>query len=500
MPRAVPIQRSSQSRVFLIEDGAGPANIPEYFGLARAGAVAWTQGDITPLRVPSRESYGQFDTVDRIRGIAGLPTMPLEIRKTREISEILKLVRKGCAVDIQVHIGACKNPTDFNEGWELITVLEGALPTEYGTSELGALDADQESAVLETVPFSGLDYYEIKPIVGAEMAASQIVQKILDVRICDSKTCGECGITSNGCEKIFALTATAAGSPGLAAEIVFSADGGQTWDDTNITTLAANEEPNKMACVGSNLVVVSEDSESLHYADISDILDGIETWAEVTTGFVSAKGPLGIFSLGRTFTWIVAEGGYIYFASDATSGVEVQSAGDATVQDLSAIHGVDELHLVAVGASNAVVFTTDGGGTWGSVTGPNVGVSLTAVWMKSRTEWFVGCADGTLWYTRDSGGSWSIKGFPGSGTGGITDIKFASNAVGYLSHNLTTPRGRILRTIDGGFSWYVLPEVGTTMPTSDTILALAACNEDKNLVFGGGLADNATDGILIKVS
>lgn len=500
MARAVPIQRASQSRVFVIPDGASPANAPEYFGLARAGAVAWTQGDITPLRIPSRDTYGQFDTIDRIRGIAGLPTMPLEVRKTRELSEILQIVRKGCPVDIQVHAGACKNPTDFNEGWELIMVLESALPTEYGTSELGALDADQEAAVLETVPFSGLDYYEIKPIVAAEQAAAQIVQEIVGVVICDSKTCGECGITSNGCEKIFAVTLSAGGSPGLPAEVIFSQDGGSTWEDTNVTTLGANEDPSDVACAGSNLIVSSEDSESVHFAPIVDILNGVETWAEVTSGFVAAHGPRTIFSLGRTFTWLGGAGGYIYFASDITSGVSVQTAGDATVQNINDIQGVDELNLVAVGDSNAVLYTTDGGQTWAAVTGPSVGDNLNAVFMKSRLEWIIGTAAGELWYTRNAGVDWVSKGFPGSGSGTVNDIQFSSNAVGYMAHTTAAAAGRILRTIDGGFSWYVLPEVGASMPANDGINKLAACNDDKNIVFGGGLGSNGTDGILVKVA
>jgi photosystem II stability/assembly factor-like uncharacterized protein len=502
MPRTVSIQRSSQSRVFIIEDGAGPANPPEYFGLARAGSVAWPQGDVTPLRVPSRDQYSQFDTVDRIKGQQGLPTMPLELRKTRELSEILRLVRKGCALDIQIHAGACRNPTDFNEGWELIMVLERAEATDYGTTELGALDADQEAAVQETVTFSGQDYYEIKPLVAGEVAGAEIVQEVVGVVICDSKTCGECGISSNGCEKIFAVTVSAGGSPGLPAEVVFSNDGGLTFDDTVITTLAANHDPTGLACVGTNLVVITDadGGEALHYASIADILDGDEIWAQVTSGFVADKGPRAIFSLGRTFTWIVGAGGYVYFSDDITSGVSVQNPGSATVQNLNDIHGADELNLVAVGDSNAVIFTQNGGQTWASVTGPAVGVNLTAVWMRSRTEWIVGTAGGELYYTRDSGSSWTIKGFPGSGTGVVRDIAFSSDAVGYMSHDTVAPLGRILRTIDGGFSWYVLPESATTMPSSDRINSLAACNDDKNLVFGGGLADNAVDGFLVKVS
>lgn len=503
MPRAVPLQRTPDSRVFTIEDGAGPQNAPRYQGLARAGAVDWPAGDSSPVFAPSRDQYRKFDIIDRIEGTQGLPTLPIEVEKQRILSEMLALRRKGCTVDLHVHIGACKNPTDFNQGYEVAIVLEGGKITGYSLNDIGAFEPGQDAAVIETVPFTGLDYYEVVPLSPAEIAASEIVQEIVDVAICDSKTCGDCGLgSSDGCQKVFALTVTAGGSPGLAAELIYSEDGGGTIGQTNVSTLAGNEEPSALGCVGTNLVVVSEQSASIHYAAIADILDGDETWAEVSTGFVGGGEPRKIFSLGRTFTWIVGAGGYVYFSDDVTSGVTVQSAGSVTVQDLNAIHGADELNLVAVGDSNAVLVTSNGGSTWASVTGPDVGVNLNAVWVKSKDVWFVGTAGGKLWYTTDAGGSWTEKSFPGGGAGVVRDIAFSTANVGYMAHDTATPRGRILRTIDGGFSWQTIPESSTsvTMPANDRFNAVAACADDPNVVYGGGLADNATDGILVKAA
>jgi photosystem II stability/assembly factor-like uncharacterized protein len=119
--------------------------------------------------------------------------------------------------------------------------------------------------------------------------------------------------------------------------------------------------------------------------------------------------------------------------------------------------------------------------------------------MKSATEWWVGTAGGVLYYTLDSGVTWTVKGFPGSGAGVVRDINFATNQVGYLAHDTAAVAGRILRTIDGGYSWYVLPEGTGAIPANDKINSLATCKEP-NVVLGGGLADNAADGILIKGS
>ena len=495
------LQKASQTRLFLIEDRAGPANAPEYQTLSRSLGVSWAQGDLTPIRIPDPDAYGKFITVELQRGQEGLPTLSIESRLTRDQSRLLSLVRKGCAFDVQLHAGVCEDPRDFNGGWEKIYILEGALATSYDTTELGALDSDQDVPVNETVALSGLDYYEIKRLQAAAIASSEIVQEIVGVAICDSAQCGECGITSDGCQKVFAVTLSSGGSPGLAAEVIYSEDAGATIGQTNITTLAANENPNDLSCVGINLVVVSEDSESLHYASIADVLNGEETWSEVTSGFVATKGPLAIYSLSAVLTWIAAEGGYIYFTEDATSSVDVQTAGGVTTEDLNDIMAFDESNVLAVGNNNAVLFTTDGGATWSSVTGPAVGVNLNACWMKSAIEWFVASAAGVLYYTRNSGGSWATKGFPGSGAGAVHDIQFATGAVGYMAHATAAGVGRILRTLDGGFSWYVLPEqAGFSLPDNDRINAIAACSEDPNVAFGGGLGANATDGILIKLA
>jgi photosystem II stability/assembly factor-like uncharacterized protein len=492
------LQKNSQTRLFTIEDRANPASTPVYQSLARALGLTWAQGAITPIRIPDPGQYGRYIVVDKIKAPQELPTISLEGHMERELSDFLRLTRKGCDFDVQLHAGVCEDPRDFNGGWEKIYVLEGGSPTSYDTGELGNLDGT-EAIVNQTMPLTGLDWYEIGRIIGGELAAAEVVQEVVGITICDSVQCGSCGIPSNGCEKIFAVVKNTGGSPGLGAQVLFSSDGGATWGTTVVSTLGATDDPSGIACVGSNLVVISNEGESLHYASLADILNGTETWAEVTTGFVAAHGPNDVLSLASTFTWFVGDGGYIYFASDPTSEVSIQSAGSQTIQNLAAIHGIDEFNLVAVGASNAVLVTHDGGNVWSALTGPNPGVVLTSVFVKSENVWLIGDASGKLWYTRDGGANWTQKGFPGSGAGQVRDIKFATPTVGYMAHSIAAPHGRILRTIDGGFSWYVLPEAaGLTIPANDYISKLAACGEDVNLVFGGGLADNGTDGIIVK--
>jgi len=453
------------SRLWTIENRAGPANIPNYQGLAKAGAASWAFGDRTPIRNPSNSRYGGFNIADAIKGERGLPSLPITARYLFTVSEFLRLGRIGCPFDIQVHFGKCQNPMDFNRGWDKILVLEGADISNWSPDELGALEQSEDAVVNETVDTNGLDMYEVKRLTMQEIAASQIVQEVISVVLCDSVACGACGIPSDGVSTFFAVTVSAGGSPGLPAEVIYSRDKGITLGQTNISTLGVNEDPTGAACVATFLVVISNESCSIHYAPLADILDGTETWTEVATGLVCAAGaPNGIFALDAAHIWIVGDAGYLYFSDDIESGVSVQDAGVVTANDLNAVHAYDDQNVVAVGAANTVLFSENGGTSWSSITGPAGGIVLNTVFMHGKDEWFIGTANGRLYYTRDQGTTWTEKTFNGSGAGVVRHITFPTPTVGYMAR----------------INW------------------IAATQDEVNIFFAGGLADDAADGILVK--
>lgn len=491
---------SSQTRLWLQPNGAGPATSPEYQGRARVSGLNMNSGSLTPIRQPSRTQYGQFVTVGILRGAPDLPTVTFESRyDPGVISAFLELFNKQCEFDAQLHIGDCENPQDFAGGFSVARIFEQLTPSTFSDSELGTFDEGGNQPLLDTIEVAAQRIYDVKRLRAGETAAAEVASEIADVTICDSITCGQCGRVSDGCQIAFLLEATNTGSPGLQPELLYTEDGGATWGQTNITTLAVGDNPRRMTCVGTNLVVVSPDEAALHIASINDILDGIETWAEVTAGF-ETEVPRAITSSGFDKTWIAAAGGVIYFANDPTSEVAVQTSG-LTAQDLNDIDALDGNNVVAVGASNAVLATANGGDTWALIVGPTPGVALNTVVLRSALEWLVGTADGRLFYTRNGGASWSAKGFPGTGGGSVEMIRFASRSVGYMSHTTAAGAGRVLRTIDGGFSWNITPEEeGQLIPANDRLNAIAPCSDDPNVVFAAGLAANGTDGIAIKFS
>lgn len=496
---------TSQIRIWTIEGGANPGAGAVYQGRGRAEGSSWGGGDLKPVRGPSPRRYGDYITVGKIRGPQDLPKTTIVVREERDVRDLLTLFQKRCPVDLQLHKGNCQDPTDFL-AFDVVTILEGALFDSWAAGAQGAFDGDQEAPVEDTMPMTGDTLYDVKPLRESLIAGEAIVQEIVGVSVCDGVSCGNCGAPSDGASVVFAVTKSHGGSPGLPAEVIFTIDGGATAAATVIDTLPANSDPTDLACSGLNLAVISAEDLAIHYAPIADIILGVETWARVATGLVATKTPNRIVSRGRAFNWIAANGGYIYFSSEISGGVVVQTDGSVTVQNLADIHACTDVHVLAVGASNAVLYTSDGQ-NWSSVVGPAVGVNLTACWMKGPSVWLVGDANGSLWYTNNTGASWHpVTAFTGAGTGAITAIAFATNSVGYMAQTISA-RGWLLRTLDGGQTWARIPDGGSiaNFTDNDAINRLAVAdsapdNVKANVLFAGGLAADATDGVLFKVA
>lgn len=489
--------KTTHTRVFLIEGRAAPNHSPLYMACARAGSPDQAFGDITTIQCPHPNNFGQFRKIGQIQGEIGDPTMDVVGHYAADLaSTMLRLAKKRCPLDVQVHFGACTNPSTFAD-FQKILVIEDAYVTNWSTDELGTLDSAGGAAIDETAPIQGSDMYEILPLSFAERGESIITNEVVDVVICDQVSCGDCETESDGCEHIYAITKAAGGSPSTAADIVFTVDG-STWYADDVDSLGAAEEPTGIGCLGSYIVVISNDSASLHYALKSEVddVDYDETWTEVTTGFVAGGEPNDCWKpWDGGVLFICGDGGYVYYSSDPVTGVTVLDAGSATTVTLNAIHARDDDHAVAVGNDGVVIYTTTQS-SWTAAAGNPVGVGIncTCVWMKSNTEWWVGMSNGTLYYTLNSGTDWTLVADYGSS---VCDIQFPTDTVGYLSSYTSTPRAQIRRSYNGGNTWKLLPEGSATVPAADQFNALASCPDDVNFIVAVGLADDGSDGIIV---
>jgi len=489
--------KTGLSRVFLTDGRARGDHKPGYFSQLKMGGLSQNFGDVTKIEMPDPDNYDSYIEVDRIRGAKERATASLMGRYAAALtSKLLDLGAKGCPVDVQLHVGSCTDPSAFNVFSKAI-IFEDVLVTAHSTDDLGALGSDENAVVNETAEFSAMTYYEVVPMSYISRAGDIVTNIVLDIVIGDRASCGVCGIESDGCKAIFALTSAAGGSPSTPADVVFSFDGGGTWKAHDIDTLAAAVAPNSIAVVGDYVVVVSNAEVAEHYASVQDFRDGIDpVFTKVTTGFSALGKPNHIEAIGRK-AFIVGDFGFVYFMEDVASGVTVLDAGSATISKLNYVHAVDQYNAVAVGNDGTVIYTRDRLSWEAAAKKPvAVGVNLLSVWMKSTTEWWISCDNGKMYYTLNSGKLWTEKVMPGTAPSKLNHIEFSTASVGFASA-IVSSISRLYRTFDGGYSWIAVPESSATLPASAELARIATCNENPNFVVGGGTAIGGTDGFIV---
>lgn len=488
------------SRVWVVENGVHIDRAPEYQALAKITDPSFNFGEDSRIEAPDPNQFDRFIEVGSVRGTVERPTMGVMGRYPLSLSNLLKLARKKCRLDIFVLIGNCKNPQDFTSGWQKIVYFPDGKISTYSAENLGAISSDENSPTNETIDMSARDMYEFGLMSFERLATAEATREISTIDVCDNETCGDCGDPSDGCQKIIATMAGVGATPGTKPSILYSEDQGQTISSQDITTLFSSEAASDGECIGENFVIVSNDSGSLHYTNTTDLfLDASNIWVEVIAGFVSGNNPNHMDSLDVNHTWIVGDNGYVYFSKNPVLGVVVQDNGIATTQNLNWVSAFDAENVLAVGALNAVVVTNNGGDSWRSVLGPAPGITLNTCHMWSKDVWLIGGSQGTLHYTVDGGANWKTKELPIAATE-IDVIEFANEAEGHMAVQFGTGAARILRTQTGGYEWKVLPDdhQGTT-PIGDYFNDLAVCGPaGKNTVFGAGLDDDGTTGIIVK--
>lgn len=483
---------NSFSRVFLIEGGARPDVQPAFQSCVAAGPIEQAFGTVTSIECPDPNRYGQFIEVGVVRGQEERPTISLSGRYLSDVrSELLRLAKNKCGNEIHVHFGACENPQAFNQ-FSKAVVLEDALISDYSTDDLGVLSSEDQESVGETAEMSGKNVYEIVSMGYTERAGTIVTNEVLDVTICDTPACAGCDAETDGCQKIYAVTLDAGGSPSTPNDVVYSLDGGTTFYALDVDGMS--DDTPHIACVGDYVVVASFNDAAMFYALKSDFdgSGGGASWNSI--GTPSGNEPGDIWSVGST-AFVVGENGYIWKMTDPTASMSTLDAGVATAQNLFSVHALDDSNIIAGGGSGTIVHSSDGE-NFGVVTAPAAS-DVNAVWMLTERIWFAGLANGSLYYTINQGTSWVAKTFSGSGSGVIHDIAFSSRSVGYISHATSTPSGRILRTYDGGYSWNIEPAGSNVLPANDRVSAIAACKFEPNMVIGVGLADNGTDGYVV---
>jgi photosystem II stability/assembly factor-like uncharacterized protein len=498
---------NKHKRVFRQAGGARPNNEIQYSGVegqyfSITGVSSPVTGGISPINVPHPTRIGQYERVGRSVEPADFPTATIEVME-RHGHIPFPLADMSCPQNYYIPTGKCKSLDDFLAGWnDYVEIYSYAEVTDADLGDRTQWDGDE--GVMDSLSVTLEAVYAIGKLGFGDNATEQVDREVVAVVYGNNVQCGDCGPADDGTNRLYAVTRpSGAGSPGLPAEVVYTLDGGANWVNINIDGFGANEEPLDIDVVGQKLVVLGADA--IFYAELNEGTGAPGAFTKVTTGFVAAGSPTDMFVFSAREVYFSGDGGYIYKATDITSGVSVISAAAATSVNLLRIHGAADGTLVAVGADSVVVKSINRGATWATTTAEPYGIALdvSAVLVLDERRYWVGSASsGRLAYTLNGGETWVEKGFSGSGAGTIRDIVAATDEVIYFSHDTNTPTARIFSSWNGGADFTNASPRIQNLPTFDrgTRLALPYGSHPtiaSNNLAVAGLAGNGSDGILL---
>lgn len=461
------------------------------FGESIIDGLTKSLGDLTPVIAKDPIVPNKFRIVRKTRGAPELGELTINEyikRNTRAVVE--RVAKQFCDHVFFVKIDSCGRPDDVYS-WDSVWVVTGA---QMVTLEPGTLQQRDTSDPVEVVgTLSTEDFERLFTVRLGEKAGDLVISEVLDVIYADQQSCGSCAPYSSGCSALYGLTRANVGSPGLSSQLVYTLNGSD-YSKIDIAALGGNEG-NKIQAVGRYLVVISETLGGHVYIEKASL--SASGWTVVTTGYEAGGSPRAIYSLSPQITYIGGQGGYLYKASDITVEVEVIHDASLTSQNCNAIHA-NGAYVLSGHDSNALLFSSNYGATFSLVMGPEVGVNIRAVWVRSATQWWVGTASGKLWYTVDGGTTWTQRTLPNQATlSEVLDIKFSPDfaEVGAIAVQTTGNTAAIYRTLTGGRIWLKenpgIIQLGTA---PERLNAVALCGVDN--IATGGKKVGSSDGVL----
>jgi len=228
----------------------------------------------------------------------------------------------------------------------------------------------------------------------------------------------------------------AVGDAGL---ILHSVDGGMTWETqinpqgTTLESVAFVDNETGWAAGGAG------GFSALVYTD-----DGGTTWQTQQTGIEFPYGHSAVFPIDQNTCWIAAAGGSIARTTDA--GMTWQQINNGTALSLLDVNFLDDNIGWAMTGGGAIVRTSDAGNHWTNISIHGL-MSMDAISFVSKDEgWRVG-AVGSVAHTLDGGSSWTAQ------TSNVSQWLHAVFFMDSLNGWAVGDSSYIIHTSNGGAEW-----------------------------------------------
>lgn len=462
-----------------------PNTLPLFLGCHQIDEISQAKGDKTLIWCKDPSGPNKFKVAGSFRGAPEAPSFTIAA-VVHDVADFLESIGDD---EVTIIINKAKQGAqDEFSNFDRCEILTGCTITNETENGVAARNPDDNAEHMLEVEFAAEEWLKVYPL-GSDR------QNTTETQAAN----GIC-YNPNDPDELYIACSSAVGP--ATANILRSVDRGGTWAATAADPFGAGLHAMAIVCFPldvNTLRIVAFRATSAGVAlqcAYSD--DSGATWTTVTIGSVLAQEVLhgnGAFALDKNHTWVVTDGGYVYFSDDGCVTWDLQDAGVATPNDLFAVRFADAFNGMAVGVTDTIIVTADGGNTWNVAVGNTAsGDDILSVGVIDSKKAWIGldrvAAASKLWFTEDGGDTWDSRGgFTGSGVGEIDGIEFVpgiDGQIGILISDNATPVGSFFRTRDGGYSWEQV--VG---PTNTGLLAMALIDQNEAFAVGaptGGTA------------
>jgi photosystem II stability/assembly factor-like uncharacterized protein len=479
---------TSDARIFIAEHGAGCGREYNYYACMKVGSVNKSYGEATPVYCPG-DIAGEFIQTDSYRGDESSWTTDLSGYKPRGArSPLQRMSKRKSPIDIQVHFGRCGDLSDFS-AYESAIIFEDVTLSGHTLDSLGALNAGETAPIMESVKLSAVSAYEVycmKLLAVARTVTDTAV--ILDVTACAESCAEECFLP---CSVFYAFRFAGVldEEDGNSVVIMRSEDGGITWDDFTFAVPtfdpAAALHSFHIVCTGKAVLLIGNTIDDLgvvYRIAMEDLLDGEATVYRTAT-------------IGEQINDVAYVAGKVYMAGDegalyvlSPNTLSTTTIGLIDIEAWTYISVLDDDHFMVASVLGTINVYRRGVVTsidCLTVAGIEDNCQISAIVMRSPTEWYVATCGGKLHCTINGGKTWSTI---IDATAAIVDLKFPTKNVGYY---LTRSPCQIYRTIDGGASWNPIRDYNSQVDASTGYWhSLATCSQDPNVFVATGRNPN----------
>jgi len=463
--------------VFVQPDGPNTATVPQ--PCVTIDGIDQPQGDVT--RRFCRQGDGGIATANVSQGTPSSVTFDVTSWRPKRRDYFQRALERRCPLPVYIAHGLCTKRQDNIMSWDAIDVYIDPLVTSK--AKANAVRGQREEG--DSPEMVGLTYsmsadpgvhelYKlVTTITGVYDGTTAETNPLRDITTCTVPVCSGagCGAPAEPCDEIHVIAD--------ATNSVTTANGYESTDNagTFVDVWAAlpgdaGDDLASIICVQidddtERLIVARGENDPGPHADAMEIFysdDGGANWTTVTVGATNGEYAMGggaLFALDYRHIWLCTSEADVYFSDDGGLTWSDQGApAPAASESLVYIHFVDEHYGWAVGGfrttpTGLFIQTTDGGEHWSLATAEPKVERGNAVAVLDASNVWVGLDDGTVYFTRDWGATWTQRLLP-STMANVGDLQFWDHYVGALcgyKAGSANGVGTVMRTFNGGYDW-----------------------------------------------